>query len=241
MFFGMDTNSEFTDALYEQFARIGKAVASPKRLELLDLLAQGERTVETLALLTGTPVANVSQHLQVLRGARLVETRRAGTHVWYRLADATVIDLVASLRAVAERRLAEVEQITRAFLGGPDDLEPVDREELLRRVREGAVTVLDVRPIEEYAEGHLPQALSVPLEELAKRLREIPKRREVVAYCRGPYCVLALKAVEFLRAKGYRAVRLDLGVVEWKARGWRVEAAGPRAEGGRAGRGRNVR
>lgn len=223
---------ELAEALYEQLARIGRAVANPKRLELLDLLAQGERTVEALTLVADAAVANVSQHLQVLRAARLVEVRRAGTHMCYRLADPTVSDLVRSMRAVADRRLAEVEQITRAFLTDGDRLEPVEREELLRRIREEAVTVLDVRPTEEYDEGHLPRALSIPLDELAERLREIPKKREIVAYCRGPYCVLALKAVEFLRAHGYRAVRLEFGVVEWKARGWRLEAAG-RLTGGR--------
>ncbi len=221
----MDENVDYTSAIYEQFARIGKAVSNAKRLELLDLLAQGERTVEALAVLARAPVANVSQHLQVLRTARLVETRRVGTHVWYRLADETVSRLVANLRAVAEGRLAEVEQITRAFLQNRELLDPVDRDELLRRVRRGEVTVLDVRPHEEYDEGHLPKALSLPLEQLVNRLNEIPKSREIVAYCRGPYCVLALKAVELLRARGYRAVRLDLGVVEWRQQGWRLEHA----------------
>lgn len=217
---------ELGDAIYEQFARVGKAIASPKRIELLDHLAQGERSVEALADAVDEPVANVSQHLQVLRRCRLVETRREGTFILYRLADQTVSDLVLSVRAVAERRLAEVEQITREFLSGQEALEPVDRTELLRRVRDGEVTVLDVRPVAEYCEGHLPRALSVPLEELPKRLKEFPKGSEIVAYCRGPYCVLAIKAVNLLRARGFHAVRLDMGVMEWKTRGWRVETGG---------------
>lgn len=224
---------DLADAIYDQFARIGKAIASPKRIELLDHLAQGERSVEALADTVKEPVANVSQHLQVLRRCRLVETRREGTFILYRLADRTVSDLVLSVHAVAERRLAEVEQITRAFLSDRQGFESVDRDELIRRVCEGEVTVLDVRPVEEYREGHLPRAFSVPLDELAKRLKEIPKRRGVVAYCRGPYCVLALKAVELLRAGGYRAVRLDLGVVEWRQRGLRLEHAESRGSAGK--------
>ncbi|MBI2422962.1 MAG: metalloregulator ArsR/SmtB family transcription factor [Candidatus Hydrogenedentes bacterium] len=218
-----DDNRLLAESLYEQFSRIGKALASPKRLELLYMLGQGERSVEALAKATDSPVANISQHLQVLRRARLVETRRTGARIWYRLAGPAVSNLVVSLQAVAEQRLAEVGQIARTFLNDADALEPVDREELLRRVRDGSVTVLDVRPHTEYGEGRLPRALSVPLEELTARLAEVPRNREVVAYCRGPYCVLALKAVEILRANGYRALRLDLGVVEWRSRGWQLE------------------
>ena len=218
------TGRRFKSAIFEQFARIGKAVASPVRLELLDLLSQGPRHVEALAEQAGLPIANASQHLQVLRAARLVEAEKAGLFVTYRLADPAVADFGRQLRLLAESRLAEVEQATREFLESRGNLERVDREELLRRVRSGEVTVLDVRPVEEYEAGHLPQALSLPLADLEKRLAELPKDREIVAYCRGPYCVLAVEAVRQLRAHGFRVVRLDWGVVDWQARGFRVEA-----------------
>lgn len=217
-------NRRFKSAIFEQFARIGKAVASPVRLELLDLLSQGARHVESLAGEAGIPIANASQHLQVLRGARLVEADKSGLFVTYRLADAAVAEFVRQLRLLAESRLAEVEQMTRQFLESRHSLEQVDREELLRRLRNGEVTVLDVRPAAEYEAGHLPQALSIPLAELEQRLAELPRDREVVAYCRGPYCVLAIEAVQRLRQNGFRALRLDWGVVDWQAHGFRVEA-----------------
>ncbi len=212
----------FKDAIYEQFARIGKALSSSKRIELLDLLCQGERTVEVLAKEAGMSIANTSQHLRVLRAARLVEPHKEGLFVTYRLADQAVCVFARSFRVLAESRLAEVDQITRRYLEGREGMEPVDRKELLDRVRGGAVTVIDVRPVEEYKAGHIPGAISIPLKELESRLSELPKRKEIVAYCRGPYCVLAVRAVEMLRAKGYKAVRLEDGVQDWRAMGYRV-------------------
>lgn len=222
----MNPDRRFKDSIYEQFARIGKAVSSPKRLELLDLLCQGKRTVEVLARETGMSVANTSQHLHVLRAARLVEADKEGLFVTYRLAGQTVCDFFFSMRVLAETRLAEVEQITRRFLEGREGMAPVDREELRERVMEGAVTVLDVRPVEEYRAGHIPGAVSMPLKELEDHLAELPREQEIVAYCRGPYCVLAVQAVELLRAKGFKAVRFEDGIQDWRSRGF------PVAEGG---------
>ena len=218
-----DSPRQYKDAVYEQLARIGKAVAAPNRLELLELLAQGPRTVEALAAETAITVANASQHLQVLRRARLVEAEKQGIYVEYRLAGDQVASFLLALRTLAHARLAELEQATRAFLDDHDAPEEVDRDVLIRRVRRGEVTVLDVRPPEEYRAGHIPGALSIPLPELARRVGELPQRREIVAYCRGPYCVMALDAVALLRKKGYRARRLEDGVGDWRARGWRVE------------------
>jgi len=215
-------NRLFKDAIYEQFARIGKAVSSPKRLELLDLLCQGERTVEVLAKESGLAVANASQHLQVLRAARLVEAEKAGLFVVYRLADQTVCEFFRTMRVLAESRLAEVELIKRRFLEGREGMEPVDRDELLVRVREEAVTVLDVRPVEEYNAAHIPGALSIPLKELKLHLSELPRDQEIVAYCRGPFCVLSVQAVEMLRGMGFHAVRLEEGISDWRAMGFPV-------------------
>lgn len=214
----------FKDAIYEQFARVSKALASPRRIELVELLAQGPRTVEALARLTDMSLANASQHLQVLRAAGLLESTRAGLFVTYRLADPAVAQLLLALRGVAERRLAEVARITRDFLAANAQLEEVDERALRRKIRDGEVTVLDVRPPEEYEAGHIPGALSVPLPDLVKRLSELPRRREVVAYCRGPYCVLAVEAVKLLRARGFKAVRLEDGVLDWAALGLDLEA-----------------
>jgi len=214
----------FKDSIYEQFARLGKAISAPKRLELLDLLCQGPRTVEALAEQAGISVANASQHLQVLRAARLVETEKKGLYVEYRLAGDEVCTFFFALRGLAESRLAEVEQVAREYFEQRGAMEAVESEELLRRVRNGEVTVLDVRPPEEYRAGHIPGALSIPIGELKARLKELPKDREVVAYCRGPYCVMAVEAVELLRKKGFTAHRLEQGVIDWRARGWRVEA-----------------
>lgn len=197
--------------------------SSPGRLELLDLLAQGARTVEALARQTGHSVATTSHHLQVLRRARLVEARKAGLYVTYRLADAQVGEFFLSLRRLAESRLAEVQQVTFQYLEGRGALEPVENDELVRRVRAGEVTLIDVRPHEEYVAAHIPGAISVPLVELRARLGTLRKRRDIVAYCRGPYCVMALDAVELLRRKGFRAHRMEHGVPEWRAQGWRVE------------------
>ncbi len=215
-------NRRFKTAIYEQFARIGKALSNPSRLELLDLLCQGPRTVETLAKEAGLGLANTSQHLKALREARLVEAEKAGLFVTYRLADDEVCQFFRSLRSLAETRLAEVAEITRRFLETRQGLQPVDREQLLAKAREGAVTVLDVRPPEEYRAGHLPGALSIPLKELESRLRDLPRDREIVAYCRGPYCVLAMEAVEILRARGFVAFRLEDAVSDWQARGFPV-------------------
>jgi rhodanese-related sulfurtransferase/predicted transcriptional regulator len=217
----------FKNAIYEQFARIGKATASPIRLELLDLLSQAPRTVEALAEQTGQAVANVSQHLQVLRAARLVESEKEGLYVTYRLADDRVRAFFQGLRTLAEARLTEIAHITRIFLEERNALEPVDREELLKKVQRGTVTVLDVRPAEEYRAGHIPSAVSVPLSDLKRHLAKLPKSREVVAYCRGPYCVLAIEAVKALRARGFRAVRMEEGVSEWRTRGLPVEVSPP--------------
>ena len=216
----------FKDSIYEQVARVGKAASAPKRLELLDLLCQGPRSVEALALQAGISLANASQHLQVLRGARLVEAEKKGLRVEYRLASEDVCEFFLTLRGLAESRLAEIDQVTHEYFESRGAMEAVEGEELLRRVRDGEVTVLDVRPSEEYRAGHIPGALSVPVSELKARLRELPKAREVVAYCRGPYCVMALEAVQLLRAKGFEAHRMEQGVVDWRARGWRVETGG---------------
>ncbi len=212
----------FESVIYEQFARITKALASPRRLELLDLLAQGPRTVDALARETGQSIANASQHLKILRAARLTEADKQGLFVTYRLAGPEVGDLSRAVRRIAELRLAEVEQVKHAYLTARDRLEPVDREQLIRRIQRGAVTVIDVRPAEEYRAGHLKGALSVPLAVLRQRLKTLPRSREIVAYCRGPYCVLAVQAVEVLRSHGLRAVRLEDGVAEWRARGLSV-------------------
>ena len=220
-------------AIYEQIARIGQATASPSRLELLDLLSQGSRTVEALAKQTGQSVATTSHHLQVLRRARLVDGEKAGLYVTCRLADPQVGDFFLELRQLAESRLAEVQQVTRQYLEQRGALEPVDNEELVRRVRAGEVTVIDVRPREEYVAGHIPGAISVPLADLPKRLRDLRKRRDIVAYCRGPYCVMSLDAVDLLRRKGFRAQRLEHGVVEWRAQGWRVDTGEDRHTGAR--------
>lgn len=213
----------FKDSIYEQFARLGKALSAPKRLELLDLLSQGPRTVEALAEQAALSMANASQHLQVLRAARLVDAEKKGLYVEYRLADEEVARFYVALRGLAESRLAEVEQVTRTYLEERGAMEPVEGNELLRRVRSGDVTVIDVRPVEEYRAAHLPGAVSIPVDQLQARLKELPKNREIVAYCRGPYCVMAIEAVRLLRKKGFTAHRLEQGVVEWRARGWRVE------------------
>lgn len=213
----------FKNEIYGQFARVAKALASAHRIELLDLLAQGPRTVEALGRMADMTLANTSAHLQVLRAAGLLEATKEGLYVTYRLADPAVAELFLSLRKVAEVRLADVAKISRDFLAENALLEPVDEVALRRKVKSGEVTVLDVRPPEEFDAGHIPGALSVPLPELAKRLSELPRRREVVAYCRGPYCVLAVEAVKLLRRKGFKAVRLEDGVLEWAALGLPVE------------------
>ena len=210
---------EAKDRLYDVFARTAKALASPKRIELVELLAQGEHTVESLAQATGMGVTNTSAHLQVLSRSRLVETRKAGTRVFYRLSGDDVAAFVVALRDLARSRLAEVDQVVRDYFMARDALEPVGRKELVARAGKGKVVVLDVRPAEEFAAGHIPGALSVPLDQLDAALARLPKRAEIVAYCRGPYCVLAPQAVERLRAKGYKARRLAEGFPEWRLAG----------------------
>jgi rhodanese-related sulfurtransferase len=215
---------EVKDPLYEQFARIGKVFGSARRIELLDLLAQGERSVEELAELTGMEVGNTSAHLQVLRQSRLVDTRKAGTRVIYRLAGDEVTRLLVALQDAAQARLAEVGDVVRTHLSDPDGLEPVGRNELIERAARGEVVVLDVRPREEYRAGHIPGALSIPVEELESRLGELPDDVEVVAYCRGPYCVFARDAVGLLRERGRPARRLVDGLPEWRLAGLPVAA-----------------
>jgi rhodanese-related sulfurtransferase len=215
-------NRLFKDAIYEQFSRIGRAVSSPKRLELLDLLCQGERTVEVLAKEAGMTVANASQHLHVLRAARLVEAEKAGLFVTYRLADQAVCEFFRAMRVLAGNRLAEVELIKRQFLEGREGMEPVDRDALLKRVRKGEVTVLDVRPVEEYLAGHIPGAISVELKALERRLPQLRRDKDIVAYCRGPYCVLAIQAVEMLRSEGRNAVRLEEGIQDLRVMGFPI-------------------
>ncbi len=221
-----ERDRRFKTSIYEQFARIGKAIANPGRLELLDLLCQGPRTVESLAREAGLGLTNASQHLKALREARLVEAEKSGIFVTYRLADERVCEFFRTLRLLAESRLVEIGDITRRFLETRRGLEPVDREQLLIKVRDGAVTVLDVRPREEYQAGHVPGAISVPLKDLERRLSELPRDREVVAYCRGPYCVLAMEAVEILRSRGFAAFRLEDGVADLQARGFGVDVSG---------------
>ena len=213
----------FKDSVYEQLSRLGKAMSAPKRLELLDLLCQGPRTVEQLAEHTSTSIANTSQHLQVLRAARLVEAEKRGLYVEYRLAGEDVTGLFHSLRSLASARLAEIEQTTRSYFERRGGMEAVAGDELLRRVKTGDVTVLDVRPESEYRAGHISGAVSIPVAELKARLKELPKSKEIVAYCRGPYCVMALDAVELLRKKGFKARHMAEGVIEWRARGFRIE------------------
>jgi rhodanese-related sulfurtransferase len=204
--------------LYEQFARIGKAVASARRVELLDLLCQGERSVEGLAHAAGMTVTNTSQHLQTLRAARLVDTRKEGTKVVYRLADEDVCRFFLELCELGHARLAEVDRLVRGYVAG-NSFDAITRQELLARVERGDVVLLDVRPGEEFAAGHIAGAVSVPLEQLEQRLDELPAEAEIVAYCRGPYCLLASRALELLRAHGRRAGRLEDGFPEWRLAG----------------------
>lgn len=215
---------EFKDRLFEQFARIGKALASPKRLEILDLLAQGERTVEEIARETAMPVANASQHLQALKTVRMVESRRKGLYAYYRLADEGVFRTWQAVRALGETRLAEIDRLVATFLEDRDELEGVGTTALMERLSDGSVVVLDVRPEEEYRAGHIPRALSVPVDALEAALQTLPKDKEIVAYCRGPYCVFSDEAVRALSARGYRARRLTEGFPEWQAAGYPVEA-----------------
>jgi rhodanese-related sulfurtransferase/predicted transcriptional regulator len=221
----MTTVREIKDQLNEQFARIGHAISSPKRLELLELLRQCEKTVETLSENTAMSVANTSRHLQVLRGAGLVETRREGIYVFYRLASEQVYQLVSNMKSLAESRLAEVERVLAHVNADLEELELVDRDKLMHLAEAGEIIVLDVRPEDEFRAAHLPHAISIPLATLKSRIEELPRDQQIVAYCRGPYCVLASEAVRILRAKGYQATRLGDGVAEWRAAGGSVVTA----------------
>ena len=218
-----DAHREFKDRLYGQFARIGKALSSPHRLEMLELLAQGERTVDSLATEVGLSLANTSQHLQALRQAALVESRKDGLFVSYRLSDPTIFDLCSAIRTVAKRQLADLERLVLEHFGDRSDAEAVEMNELLKRARSKRVVVLDTRPPSEYAAGHIAGAISVPVDDLQRRLRQLPKGKDYVAYCRGPYCVYADRAVEILRSSGRQARRLREGFPEWRAAGLPVE------------------
>ena len=219
----MSRNGEPKQALFEQLATIGRALGSAARLELLDFLAQGERTVEGLAKAAGLSVANTSKHLQQLKGAGLVEARREGKHINYRLSDDRAIDAVRDLRMLAEAHLEKVGDLVTNYLHSRDALEPLPAEELLDRAQQGLVTVVDVRPPEEFSQGHIAGALNIPLDKLKQQLRELPRDREVVAYCRGPWCVLAYEAVARLREAGISARRLEHGLPEWRRSGLPVE------------------
>jgi rhodanese-related sulfurtransferase len=216
--------AEGTQRLFEHFAQIGKAVSSAQRIHLLELLAQGERSVEVLAAEAHLPTANASHHLQALRVARLVDVRKQGTRVFYRLAGSEVFDLVQTIRRVAQARISEVDDLIRTFFTSPELLEPVSRRELVQRAREKSVLILDVRPPEEFEAGHIRGAVSVPLKDLKRRLAKLPKRKEIVAYCRGPYCVLSVHAVELLRSRGFRARRLADGFPEWRGAGLPIDS-----------------
>jgi len=205
--------------LYGHFAEVAKALGHGHRLEILELLAQGERSVEALAERAGLSIANASQNLRLMRQAGLLASRRDGKRILYRLSDPAVLDLMAALHRVGERNLAEVREVIGGYFHERDALEPVSRRELARRLKDGLVTVLDVRPEDEFAAGHLPRAINIPLRELKRRLRDLPKNREIVAYCRGPYCVLAFEAVALLRKQGFKVRRLEDGYPEWKAAG----------------------
>jgi rhodanese-related sulfurtransferase len=212
--------------IYENLAVVAQALGHAHRLELLERLAQGSRSVEELANTTKLTVANTSRHLQLLRRARLVEAEREGKRVFYRLhGEVEVVGLLKALGSVGERNVAEIQGVMRDFFSQRDALEAVSREELVARLKDGLVTVLDVRPEEEFARGHLPGAINIPIPQLERRLAELPKRREIIAYCRGPYCVMSFEAVAALRAKGYRIRRLEDGFPEWKAAGLRVETS----------------
>jgi rhodanese-related sulfurtransferase/DNA-binding transcriptional ArsR family regulator len=213
-------------ALFGEFAAVAKTLGHAHRLELVEQLAQGERSVEVLARRTGLSIANASQHLQQLRRAGLVASRRSGKFVYYRLADDAVLDLLGALRGIGERNSAEVERVIRSYFDKRDSLEPVSRKELVERTRAGTVTILDVRPEDEFALGHLPGALNIPLRELEARLGEMNPEHEIVAYCRGPYCVLSYEAVAQLRARGFKARRLEDGLPEWRAAGLPIVVGG---------------
>jgi rhodanese-related sulfurtransferase/predicted transcriptional regulator len=223
----MQTKREFKNELYDRLAQIGNALANGRRLELLDLLAQGERTVESLASEVDQPIANVSQHLQVLRRAQLVAVRRSGTYAFYRLADDSVVELWMALRSTGEKQLSEISELIRSFFRDRNKLQAISQAELRSRLGDPALVVLDVRPLPEYEAGHIAGARSLPISELRSRLAELPRSRKIVAYCRGPHCVFADEAVDMLNSKGYKAFRLESGFPEWKIQGYPIVHGSP--------------
>lgn len=218
---------EYRKKTYELLALIGKALASPVRLELLDVLSQGPRTVESLSDEIDQSIANTSQHLQVLHSARLISAERNGVFITYSIADQQVLVLASAFRRIGDLRLSEIQALTRAFLGERNLLERVDSKTLIQRIRRGEVTLLDVRPTREYEAGHIPSAVSVPLEELKRSLAKLPRDREIVAYCRGPLCVMSIEAVKLLRKSGFRAIRWEESVADWIARGYNLKTGSP--------------
>jgi rhodanese-related sulfurtransferase len=215
----MKTTRQIKDTLYEQVARLGKALASPKRLELIEILCQGEKPVEQLAEAASITVKLTSAHLKALKAARLLEARREGRNIYYRLADTQVASLWVALRTTAESRLTSLQTAMRALVTHPNELAPMTGKELLSQAKRGEVVVLDVRPADEYRTAHLPHARSIPLAELKQRLKELPVNSKVVAYCRGPFCLMAREAVALLNKKGFKAARLEQGVAEWRTQG----------------------
>lgn len=216
-------DAEHKVRLYQAIGRVALALGSAGRLQILEFVAQGERSVDALATMTGLSVANTSKHLQALRQSGLVSARKEGLRVYYSLAGNDVAVLLSALREVSEHRVAEVERLLRTWLAHRDELEAVPAREVLERAKKGLVVVLDVRPAEEFSAGHLPGAVNIPIQELAKRLKELPKRKEIIAYCRGPYCLMSYDAVSLLREKGMKARRLEAGLPEWRAAGLPIE------------------
>jgi len=214
---------EFKDLIFQQFANVANAFSSPKRLEIIDILAQGEKDVETLSKQVSITFANTSRHLQILKNARLVETKRDGVRIYYRLSDDKVFNCWKGLQSLAENRVAEIREVLKNFLEERKAMKIISKDELWSRVQSNDVVVIDVRPVEEFNSGHIPGAISIPLVELKDRLNEIPSDREIVAYCRGPYCVLSPEAIKLLRDEGYKAFRLEEGLPEWKEAGLPVE------------------
>ncbi|MBO8172481.1 MAG: metalloregulator ArsR/SmtB family transcription factor [Bacillaceae bacterium] len=217
------TSRIFKNEIYGQLARIGKAISSPRRIEILDLLAQGQKSVEVLARETGMSIANVSQHLQTLLDARLVRYEKRGNYSYYRLADESVSDFLVAMNLLAENRLADVKHIRQEFYSKYDETDPIELDTLIDRIENGDLTLMDVRPRDEYEAAHLPHAVSVPIDELEKHLSHLPKDQEIVVYCRGKQCVYAVQAVRQLRKKGYQAYRLEEGIQEWKYRNRPIE------------------
>lgn len=217
------SSTTFKKELFAQFAQVGKSLSNGNRLELLEFLAQGERNVDDLAKISGLTVANTSQHLQSLRQSGLVKSKSVGQKAIYSLSDYSVVALLALLREIAEKNLAEIQILVANYLASKDELEPISRDELLKRANKGTVTVVDVRPESEYQSGHLPNSKNIPLSDLINKLNNLPKSKEVIAYCRGPHCILAFDAVAQLRSKGYKARRLEDGFPEWKQEGFPIE------------------